>query len=152
MRSIMIYFFIVLAILIGCLMPIQASLNAELTRQLNHPFLGAFLSLSLGALVVSFLILFYGKFEEIKRVLQIPPHLYIGGILSAVFVGSSLYLIPKMGATALISSFIIGQLIASLILDHFGLFGLPHYQINFTRLVGVFLLFAGLFLVIRREL
>src|SRR4051812_18897349 len=106
----MIFGFVALAILIGTLMPIQAGLNAELTRFLNHPYLGAFVSLSVGAIVVSILVMFNGGFGEVKRLTQAPLHLYLGGILGAIFVGSSLFFIPKMGATAMIAAFVTGQL------------------------------------------
>jgi transporter family-2 protein len=147
----MIFGFVFMAILIGTLMPVQAGLNAELTRFLKHPYLGAFISLSIGAIIVSALVMLNGGFGEIKRLGQAPPHLYLGGILGAIFVGSSLFFIPKMGATAMISAFVTGQLIGSVIIDHYGLLGLNPNPVGLTRILGVILLFAGLFLVIRKN-
>lgn len=146
----MIFGFVVLAILIGTLMPIQAGLNAELTRFLKHPYLGAFISLSVGAIVVSALVMLNGGFGEVKRLGQAPLHLYLGGILGAIFVGSSLFFIPKMGATAMIAAFVTGQLIGSVIIDHYGLLGLTVNPVTMQRILGIILLFAGLFLVIRK--
>jgi transporter family-2 protein len=146
----MIFVFILLAIVIGSLMPLQAGLNAELTRFMKHPFLGAFISLSVGAVVVGIIVLFKGGFGELKRLGDVPPHLFIGGLLGAIFVGSSLFFIPRMGATAMIASFITGQLLCSLVMDHYGLMGLTPNPVALSRLVGVFLLFAGLFLVIKK--
>lgn len=147
----MIFGFVALAILIGTLMPVQAGLNAELTRYLKHPYLGAFISLSVGAIVVSALVMLNGGFGELKRLGQIPIHLYLGGILGAIFVGSSLFFIPKMGATAMIAAFVTGQLIGSVIIDHYGLLGLTPNPVSLTRIFGIILLFAGLFLVIRKN-
>jgi bacterial/archaeal transporter family-2 protein len=147
----MIFGFIIVAIIIGALMPIQAGLNAELTRALNHPFLGAFISLTTGAVLVSVLVLFNGGFSEIKRLTETPPHLLVGGLLGALFVGSSLFLIPRMGATAMIGAFMTGQLLGSIIIDHYGLLGLNPHPVNLTRMLGVFLLFAGLFLVVKKS-
>ena len=147
----MIFGFVALAILIGTLMPIQAGLNAELTRFVKHPYLGAFISLSVGAIVVSVLVMFNGGFGEVKRLTQAPMHLYLGGILGAIFVGSSLFFIPRMGATAMIAAFVTGQLIGSVVIDHYGLLGLTPNPVTFTRILGVILLFGGLFLVIRKS-
>jgi transporter family-2 protein len=147
----MIFGFILLAIFIGTLMPVQAGLNAELTKFLKHPYLGAFISLSIGAIIVSALVMLNGGFGEIKRLGQAPLHLYLGGILGAIFVGSSLFFIPKMGATAMISAFVTGQLIGSVIIDHYGLLCLSPNPVCLTRILGVILLFAGLFLVIRKN-
>jgi transporter family-2 protein len=147
----MIFGFVILAILIGMLMPLQAGLNAELTRYLKHPYLGAFVSLSIGAVAVSLLVIFHGGLSEIKRLSETPPHLYLGGLLGAIFVGSSLFFIPRMGATAMVAAFITGQLVGSVIIDHYGLMGLTPSPLNLTRILGIILLFAGLFLVIKKN-
>lgn len=148
----MIFGLVLLAIVIGTLMPVQAGLNAELTRFLKHPYLGAMISLTTGAIAVSLLILFNGGgFNLLKRVTEAPPHLFLGGLLGAVFVGSSIFFIPKMGATAMIGAFITGQLLGSVIIDHFGLLGLTPNPITLSRILGVILLFAGLFLVVKKS-
>lgn len=146
----MIFGFVLIAIVIGVLMPVQAGLNAELTRVLKHPFLGAFISLTTGAIAVGILSMFNGGVGELKRLGEIQPHLFLGGIMGALFVGSSLFFIPKMGATAMISAFITGQLLGSILIDHYGLLGLTPTPVTISRMAGVFLLFAGLFLVIKK--
>lgn len=146
----MIFAFVIVAVLIGTMMPMQAGLNAELTRTLKHPFMGAFISLTTGAILVSILVVFNGGFSPLKRLNEVPPHLYLGGILGALFVGSSLFLIPRMGATAMIGAFITGQLLGSVIIDHYGLMGLQPHPLNLTRIAGVILLFAGLLLVVKK--
>lgn len=148
----MIYGLVLLAVIIGTLMPVQAGLNAELTRILKHPYLGAFISLTTGAIAVLILVLVKGiGMGELKRISEVSPHLYLGGLLGAIFVGSSLFLIPKMGATPMIAAFITGQLVGSVLIDHYGLLGLASTPISMTRLLGVFMLFAGLFLVLKKN-
>jgi transporter family-2 protein len=147
----MVLHLILMAVVIGILMPVQAGLNAELTRHLKHPYMGAFLSLSIGSVMIFLMIFLNGSYADFKRVTQTPPHLFLGGILGAIFVSSSLYLIPKMGATALICAFMTGQLIGSVLLDHFGLLGLPSYPLSIQRILGIFLLFSGLLLVVRKS-
>lgn len=147
----MIFGFALLAILIGTLMPVQAALNAELTRLLKHPYLGALVSLSVGVIIVALMVPFQNTgYSNLRYVSKVPPHLFLGGILGALFVGSSLFLIPRMGATAMIASFITGQLVASVIIDHFGLLGMTPNPVGLTRIIGVLLLFTGLFLVMKK--
>src|SRR5690606_24636615 len=117
--------FALVAIVIGTLMPLQAGLNAELTRNLSHPYLGAFVSLVVGAVAMGSILLFTDGFTNIKKLSLAPPHLFLGGILGAIFVTSSMFLIPKMGATGMIAAFITGQLLGSVIIDHFGFLGVP---------------------------
>jgi len=42
-----------------------------------------------------------------------------------------------------------GQMIASLIVDHYGLLGFAREPVDVTRLVGVALLLGGIFLIAR---
>jgi bacterial/archaeal transporter family-2 protein len=147
----MIYIFLTAAVLIGSMMPIQAGINAELTRLLKHPYLGALVSFLIGTLTLTLLSLFHGlPLGELKRLTQAPPSLFLGGLLGALFVGSSIFLIPRLGATPMIAAFVTGQLMMSVCIDHYGLLGLPVTPITLTRLVGVALLFTGLMLVLRK--
>lgn len=147
----MIFVLLATAILIGTLMPIQAGINAELTRFLRHPYLAAIISLVTGATALSLILVFQGvPALEFKRLLETPPRLFLGGILGAIFVSSSMFFIPRMGATAMIAAFVTGQLLMSIVIDHYGLLGLNSQPLSLSRLVGIILLFTGLYLVIRK--
>jgi bacterial/archaeal transporter family-2 protein len=148
----MIYGLILAAIIVGSLMPIQAGVNAQLTRMVGHPFLGAFISFSIGTIAVSAILLINGiSLNDFKKLTTVPPFFFIGGVLGALFVGSSIFLIPKLGATAMIGAFITGQLLMSVLIDHYGLLGAPVSPISVQRLCGVCLLFIGLALVLRKS-
>lgn len=148
----MIFLLIALTVLIGALMPVQAGINAQLTRLVQHPYLGALISFTIGTLVLSLVTLIQGfPSESLKRLTEAPPHFFLGGLLGALFVASSIFLIPKMGPTIMIAALITGQLIMSVIIDHYGLLGLPVIPVNPIRLLGVALLFVGVFLVIRKN-
>lgn len=141
---------IALAIFVGGLMPLQAGINAQLSRQLTNPFVGALLSFTVGTITLLCLSLTQGlHWEQFKKLGTLPPYLFLGGVFGASFVGSSIYLIPKLGATAMIASLITGQLIISVLIDHYGSLGLSQHLINPWRLAGVALLFSGLLLIIK---
>jgi len=147
----MIYILIIAAVLVGGLMPFQAGINAELTRFVRHPFLAAFTSFFIGTAALGLILAIHGtSVQDFRRLLEAPPRLFIGGALGALFVASSIYFIPRMGATAMIAALVTGQLLMSLVIDHFGLLNLPVLPITTTRIVGVILLFAGIFLVVRK--
>ncbi len=148
----MIFVYILIAIIIGSMMPIQASINAELTRLVRHPYLGALISFSIGTLALGIMVIIKGlPITELKRLSSAPPHFFIGGVLGALFVGSSIFLIPKMGATTMIAAFVTGQLLMSVFIDHYGLLGIPVNQVSVTRIMGIILLFIGLLLVVRKN-
>lgn len=147
----MIFIYILLAIIIGSMMPVQAAINAELTRLVRHPYLGALISFTIGTLALGIMVILQGlPIAELKRLTSASPHLFIGGVLGALFVGSSIFLIPKVGATTMIGAFVTGQLLMSVFIDHYGLLGIPVNQVSVTRVVGIILLFVGLLLVVRK--
>ena len=72
---------------------------------------------------------------------------WTGGIFGAIFIGSSILLVPRLGAATFIALLVTGQLLGALAFDHFGLFGVPIHEIGLTRLVGAGLLIAGVVLI-----
>lgn len=147
----MLFLLVAATILIGTLLPVQAGLNAELTRTLQHPFAGAFISFFTGALVLGVIILIHpAPVGDLRRLTTLSPQYFLGGALGALFVGSSIFLFPRIGATTMMAAFVTGQLISSVIMDHNGWLGLPVYQVNWVRIIGIILLFSGLFLVVKK--
>lgn len=147
----MVYLLLIIAVAVGSLMPIQASINAELTRLLKNPFLGAFISFCMGTIALFIICLIQGNFlNDLKRLTLASPYHFVGGLFGALFVGSSIVLIPKLGATTLMASFVTGQLLMSLVLDHYGWFGVNVQPINLQRTMGVILLFTGLLLIVKK--
>lgn len=56
-------------------------------------------------------------------------------------------LLPKLGASGFIALALAGQMLASLLLDHFGLFGLVERQLTTPRVLGALLLMGGVALI-----
>ena len=140
-----------LAVIIGALMPVQAAINGQLSRFASNTYIAAFISFATGTLTLGLILLLRGtSTNEFKKIFEASPHLFLGGLLGSLFVVSSVYFVPRIGATMMITAFITGQLLMAVVLDHYGLFGLTKIPLNLSRGLGIFLLFAGLFLVIRK--
>ncbi|MCB9091259.1 MAG: DMT family transporter [Halobacteriovoraceae bacterium] len=143
---------IIASIFIGALMPMQSVVNSQLARSLDNHFHSAFVSFFVGASIFFIITMFFSPgYSEMsfKKVLHVSPWYLTGGILGALFVLSSLFLVSRIGATVMMGSFITGQLCMSLIIDHFGIMGIPTHPLNFFRIVGVLFLFLGLGILIK---
>ena len=139
---------IALAVFAGAMMPIQAGVNSQLAKYLEHPFQAGFVSFLGGLLLMIIICLIVGKNGiSLEKLSKIPWYLYCGGFLGAVLVISAIILAPKLGATVLISSAIAGQLACSVLLDHFGWAGFQVHPVSIGRIVGVLCLFSGVILV-----
>src|SRR3954465_15854121 len=75
---------------------------------------------------------------------------FVGGLIGAVFVASSLVTVRTLGAAGVVAATIAGQLTGSVVIDHFGLLGLSKQPLTFARVIGIALLAVGVFLVVRK--
>jgi transporter family-2 protein len=143
-----VFFYLLITLLVGGLLPIQGAINTRLSRYLNHPLQSSLISFFIGTLFLLFLNIFIRKpVPGVHRILEIPPHLFLGGIIGAVFVSSVIFLIPNIGVTAFLATAVSGQMILSLIIDHFGFFNIPVRPVSPERIVGVGLLLLGVYLI-----
>src|SRR4029453_4648298 len=60
--------------------------------------------------------------------------LYLGGLFGFVIVASLAFVFPKIGAAYAVALMVGGQCIAALIVDHFGLMGMPHDPLTIQRM------------------
>ncbi len=70
-----------------------------------------------------------------------------GGVFGAVFIAVCILMIPKLGAATTLALIVVGQMIGSLIFDHFGLFGLTAQPATAMRLAGAACLVLGVVLI-----
>jgi bacterial/archaeal transporter family-2 protein len=76
-----------------------------------------------------------------------PVWVWMGGLGGAVYVLLAILLAGRLGALLLSAAGIVGQLGASLLIDHYGWFGMPVQRATPARLIGVALLAAGVVLI-----
>ena len=69
--------------------------------------------------------------------------LYFGGIFGFVLLASLAFVFPKIGAAYAVALMIGGQCVAALVIDHFGLMGMPRDPLTMQRVIGVALVAAG---------
>jgi transporter family-2 protein len=69
--------------------------------------------------------------------------------MGALYVASSIILGPRLGAAALLALVVLGQLVTSLVLDHFGWLGFAQHPLSVTRTLGAVFLFCGVLLIVR---
>ena len=142
-----------LAIVIGALLPIQGALLSKLGPLLNHPIQATLVSY-LGGAFICILILVIAKspYPTFQELSAIDWKLYTAGFLGAIFVSGMLYLMPVVGVANMLAAAIVGQLVASILIDHFGLLSGLKVSISPSRIFGVVLLLIGLYFIQRKTL
>jgi bacterial/archaeal transporter family-2 protein len=145
------YILTTLAFIVGGLIPVQVGVNAELAKYINSPILAALVSFLVGGMcLIVGAVVFKAPFPTLNQVTSLPTWLWGGGMIGAAVVLGSILAGPKIGALALISLLLAGQLVASILIDHYGWLGFPIQKMNVQRLLGVLLLVGG-FLLVRKN-
>lgn len=140
--------YITLIILAGFLTAMQSPINAALSRTVGV-LESSFVSFAGGALLLGLAMLFFGR-GQIWRLTEAPPWQWIGGILGAAMVLSSIIAVPRIGVLVTALAMIFGNLLMAAIIDNYGWFGVPVTPFGWRRLLGFVLVLAGLALVYRR--
>jgi bacterial/archaeal transporter family-2 protein len=134
----------------GALITVQSVLNAALGKRTGS--LGSVLLLTLVsiALLIPLVLLIPGTAD--LRQLPGPSqwYLYAGGLLGIAILATPIVLVPRIGATATLTALVAGQLTLAVVVDHFGVLGVPRAEITVTKMLGLALLVGGALLVTRR--
>lgn len=136
--------FILLAFCVGTCFALQASANGKFRMNLGSPLWAAFFSIS-GTFItaVSAMIAIRPAVPDASTLRSLPWWNWIGGPLGALIVLGGATLVSELGAALFLALVVSGQLICSLVLDHFALLGLPEQSITPGRVLGALLVVAG---------
>lgn len=139
---------IVLAMAAGACLPTQAGINAQLNLWTKSPVLTAAVSFAVGTLcLITYAMILRLPLPVRSEMPQLAWWVWTGGFFGAFFVASTVVLAPRLGAAAMITLIIAGQMLVSLVLDHFGWLGYPLQPLNPGRLTGMGLILAGVVLI-----
>lgn len=79
-----------------------------------------------------------------------PAWMWIGGLMGAIVVLTITYAGPRIGPTATVAVFLVGQFAAAAVVDAWGLFGLERIPLTWTRVTGLVVLAIGAILLLER--
>lgn len=145
------YVFIPLAFAIGVAMTFQTVINTQLREYLNSPIQAAFLSFLIGTILLAFLVYFQSPPKPSFQLLsQIPWYLWLGGFLGVYAISMSIYAAPKLSFLTLSGLIIFGQIVMSMLVDHFGILGTEKTAINWQRFLGSITIMIGVILTLQR--
>ncbi|NWB47227.1 DMT family transporter [Pseudomonas gingeri] len=137
-----------LAAIAGAVVPFQSAINANLGRGLGHPLWATLVSLLVSmAVLLPVMLALRLPLPNLAFAAKAPTWIWLGGVFGVCFVALAVLLVPKLGAGGFVALALAGQVVASLVLDHFGLFGLVERHMSVPRMVGAVLLIAGVAMI-----
>jgi transporter family-2 protein len=134
--------------LTGGLIAMQPAVNSGLGKATGN-IAAALVSLAIGTLLLAAIVGLAGQGGGLEEVTTVPWYLLLGGVLGAAYVFSALVTVSSIGAGGVAAATITGQLTFSVFLDKAGFLGLEETPVTLDRVLGIALLLAGTFLIVR---
>ena len=137
-----------LILIAGALQAWGPPMNGALRGALNNPWLASIVSFLpiLAFLVVVFFCL-PNPMPTAKGIDGMPWWAPLGGLVGAFAVVMVLLFVNKVGAGPFAGLTITANILMSLAVDHFGLFGIEQHSLNIWRILGASLMTGGIVLV-----
>jgi transporter family-2 protein len=139
--------FVLVGLMGGLAVGLQGPLSSMIGQRLG-PLESVFI-IHLGGMVAAAIPLLLMRGGALGAWHTLPWYALIAGVFGLVVVVAVSYTIPQLGVTATVVLIVTGQLITGLLIDHFGLLDAAIRPIDVSRVLGVVILFAGVYLMVR---
>lgn len=131
------------AVLAGSMIAFQAPLNAKLGSIMGGPLVATFFSFATGTIILGIVLAASGNWPRFSEIGATAPWMWAGGLLGAIFVFTSISVVPVLGAALMISLFVAGQLFGALVIDRTGFLLPAQIDIGWERILALVLIIAG---------
>jgi bacterial/archaeal transporter family-2 protein len=131
--------------------PIQVAANSRLRMALHSWALGGLVILIMSTALLA-VITASGLTERgsLKGLRSAPWWAWLGGPCAAFSIVAGIVALPRTNTATVIAAAVFGQLIASMVIDHFGWLNVETVRIDCSRVIGAILLLIGVILIQRR--
>lgn len=136
-------------VIAGMLLAAQAAINGHFGSLLNSPLHAAVITMVVGIILLFIVSLFQHPIEHLKETIQDkkPWWVWVGGLFGASYTFLNSFLVPKLGTGTVVVLVLLGQLLSSLIIDHFGLLGAKKTKITWVQVAGLVAMIVGIALI-----
>lgn len=141
----MTFIMIILAIIGGSMLSIQAAVNGQLGSQVGV-FKSAFLTFSVGALITALLIFFFEP-KQMVTLMDVPKWQLMGAMFGVPYIVIMVLAVQRIGTAIATVAVIFGQLTMSMLIDNFGWLGNQSISFSMSRLGAILCLGIALFFI-----
>lgn len=116
--------------------------------EIGSPWWARFFSYLGGTLVMFIMILLIKEpFMPANLTLKGSLWSWTGGLFGAIYIAISILLLPRLGIFTVVTLIVVGQLLTSVMFDHFGIMNVPLQPLSVTRCIGAEFLITGAILI-----
>jgi len=138
------------AFAVGGFVTLQTASNTKLKETLGEPLVALILSSTVGvAGLVAVVMMGRRPWPSLEQIAAVSWWAWLGGFLGAAYAVVVVLLAKPLGAAGLTAALVTGQLVCSVVLDHFGWLGFETHAASPLRLAGAALMIVGFVLISR---
>lgn len=138
---------IIIAFLSGAFLPIQAGVNTRLGYAAGSPAFASLISFLVGTIALVIYVLVTNQPMSWAGLRTAPVQLWTGGLMGAFYVTVIILAFPKIGPGLTFGLIVAGQMIMSVVLDHYRILVIHQQPISLMRILGVVMIIAGAVLI-----
>ena len=135
-----------IGIISGVAATVQASFNGEIRRRFRSPYITAAVNfiVALTLIAIVLLITEHSLALPVSEIVKYPPWIWMGGVCGATIVMAGIFCLPVLGSARNMMLLCFGQIMAGLLIDHFGIFDAPVTKMSLMRAAGALLEIVGI--------
>ena len=133
-----------ISIFTGIVLAIMISLNGGLGN-ISGNYASSVIIHFVGLIGIIFVLIFTKS--KIKNLKGIPFYMFSGGLIGVLTVLFTNIGFSGLGVSLTVSLSLLGQLITSLIIDHFGYFNMPVIEFDKKKILGLIIIIAGIYVM-----
>lgn len=134
----------VISILVGVFIAIMISFNGALSNTVGN-YTSSVIIHMVGLIIIIVILIIRG--EKLKDRKGTPMILYSAGAMGVLTVIFNNMSFIALGASITIALGLFGQAIASIVIDHFGLFGINVVRFNSKKIIGLSMIVLGIIIM-----
>jgi transporter family-2 protein len=138
---------IVVTLIAGAFLPIQAGLNSKLGKSGGSPLHASMISFIIGALAVAIYLAVTRQTVSWAGIKAAPAYAWLGGVLGAFYVSVVILAFPQLGPALTFGLVVAGQMLISALLEHFNILVAQQHSMNLWKLAGYLLIIAGVVII-----
>lgn len=136
---------IIIALISGTLMSIQGVFNTEVTKSSSIWAANAWVQIT--AFLICMAAWFITGRESLTAVFSVShKYMLLGGVIGAFITWTVIQSMSHLGPAPAVLIIVVSQVIVAYLIELFGIFGVEKTEFNWTRLLGMVLAIAGIFI------
>jgi transporter family-2 protein len=135
---------------LGVILTVHLAMNGSVGAAIGNARVGNALFWVIGATMALIIGLSGWQAGALSGVRNVNPLLLTAGAMGACLVFGIAWLIPQIGASAVMFGLIAGQILSGMVLSHFGWLGSPVQPISPVNIVGAIVMVVGVVLATRQ--